>query len=211
MRLLVLGASGGVGRRVVAAALARGWSVRAQTRDATRIAPTDGVEIVEADPTDAARMTALVEGCDAVVFALGVDRLGPTTLFSDATRALLWAMAQAGVRRLVAVTGVGAGETRGHGGWVYDRVIFPLFTRHRYADKDRQEALIRDSGLDWVIVRPAPFAATSGDAPLETHVTVADDLTLTAITREEVARFAVQQVESDAFLRQAVFIGRRRA
>ena len=92
-----------------------------------------------------------------VVFALGVDATGPTSLFSDATKILITAMQAAGVRRLVAITGIGAGETRGHGGLIYDWIIFPLFTRHRYADKDRQEALIEASGLDWVIVRPAPF------------------------------------------------------
>jgi putative NADH-flavin reductase len=209
MRLLVLGASGGVGRRVVATARARGWSVRAQTRDAARVAPAEGVEPVEADPTDSARVAEIVSGCDAVVFALGVDRLGRTMLFSDATRALIAGMTAAGVRRLVAITGVGAGETRGHGGWFYDRVIFPLFTRDRYADKDRQEALIRESGLDWVIVRPAPFVSKAGPGPLETHVTIPPELTLTAITRDEAARFVVDQVEGDAFLRQAVFVGRR--
>lgn len=209
MKVLVLGASGRLGRRIVAEACAHGWTVRAQTRDAARIAPAEGVEVMVADPTDAPRMSEIVAGCDAVVFALGVDRIGATTLFSDATHGVIGAMARHGVRRLVAVTGVGAGETRGHGGWFYDRVIFPLFTRRRYADKERQEALIRASGLDWVIVRPAPFAAKPGDAPLETHVAVSPDLRLTAITLDEAARFTVEQVASDAFLGQAVFVGRR--
>jgi putative NADH-flavin reductase len=93
------------------------------------------VRVVEADPLDPATVGALVRNQEAVVFALGLDTLGPTTFFSDTTRILIAAMQQAGVRRLVAITGVGAGETRGHGGWWYDWIVYPLFTRHRYATR----------------------------------------------------------------------------
>ena len=60
-----------------------------------------------------------------------------------------------GVARLVAITGIGAGNSAGHGGFLFDKLILPLLLRHAYADKDRQEAVIRESGLDWVLVRPA--------------------------------------------------------
>ena len=74
------------------------------------------------------RMTAFLAGVDAVVFALGVHSLCATTVFSDATAAMIQAMRDEGVRRLIAVTGVGAGDSRGHGGMLYNRIIFPLFT-----------------------------------------------------------------------------------
>jgi uncharacterized protein YbjT (DUF2867 family) len=213
MKLLVLGASGGVGRLITAEAAARGWPVRAQGRDAARLAarlpPGPGVEPAAADPTDPAALARLVGGREAVAFALGVDRPGPTTLFSDATRALIPAMEEAGVRRLVAVTGVGCGETRGHGGWFYDRVIFPLFTRARYADKDRQEALIRESRLAWTLVRPAPFSTRPSARPLEAHTTVPPGLVLTHVTRAEVAAFVVETLASGAHVGEAVFLGRR--
>jgi len=71
---------------------------------------------------------------------------------------LLAAMEEERVKRLVCITGVGAGETKGHGGFIYDHLIFPLFTKNRYADKERQEQMIRQSNADWTIVRPAPFS-----------------------------------------------------
>ena len=209
MRILVLGASGGLGRAITAEALARGHAVRAQSRNADRAPRRAGVEPAEVEPTDFAALARHVEGCDAVVVALGVDTARPTTLFSEATRALIPAMERAGVRRLIAVTGVGAGETRGHGGWFYDRIVFPLFTRNRYADKERQEALIRASGLDWTILRPAAFAAKPGDAPFEAHGTVAPDLVLRSVTREEVARFALDALEDGGWIGETPFIGRR--
>lgn len=208
--LAVLGASGGVGRHVVEGALARGYAVRAQTRDANKLAAlVDRVEVRAFDPTDEAALRPFVHDADAVVFALGVDTTGLTTLFSDATRALLVAMGAEGVRRLIAVTGVGAGETRGHGGFLYDRVIFPLFTRHRYRDKDRQEALIAASDLDWTIVRPAPFSDRRAFGDLEAHTAIAPQTVLTRITRDETAAFILDQIDSDRYVRTRPFIGHR--
>jgi uncharacterized protein YbjT (DUF2867 family) len=67
-----------------------------------------------------------------------------------------------GVNRLIAVTGLGAGDSRGHGGILYDAVVFPLLLKRAYDDKDVQEWIIRSSGLDWTIVRPGLL--TSGPA-----------------------------------------------
>ncbi len=99
-----------------------------------------------------------------------------------------------------------AGETRGHGGFVYDKVIYPLFTKNRYQDKERQEKLIQNSGLDWIIVRPAPFREGGKPAPL-TVVTNVQGVTLRRISREEVALFVVAQLADDRYLRQTPFIG----
>jgi putative NADH-flavin reductase len=207
-RVLVLGASGGVGRQLLRQGLDRGLALTAQTRSASKLEQFRGhVRIAEGDPLDDRRTAELVRDQDAVVFALGVDAPGPTTLFSEATRILIAAMKAAGVRRLVAITGVGAGETRGHGGLFYDWIIFPLFTRARYADKERQEALIEASGLDWVLVRPAPFSRSQADGPMQVHTRVERNTVLRRVTRAEVATFVLEQLSSDRYLRQKPFIG----
>jgi putative NADH-flavin reductase len=208
MNVLVLGATGGIGARIVLEGVRRGHRITAQSRSLGRLADRPGgVLAEEADPCDPEAMARIVRGQDAVVFALGESSSGPTSLFSAATNALLPAMRAAGCRRLVAITGVGAGETRGHGGFFYDRIVFPLFTRHRYADKDRQEALIRESGLDWVIVRPAPFNNKPASTPLRLLTHVDADTRLTRISRDEVAKFVLDQLGETSFLGKAVFIG----
>ena len=206
-RIAILGASGGVGGRIVDLLLEQGADLACQTRSAEKLASiADEVAVHAFDPRDAAALAEFVSGADAVIFALGLDSLGKTTLFSDTTSALIPAMEAAGVRRLIAITGVGAGETRGHGGFLYDRIIYPLFTRHRYQDKDRQEALIEGSGLDWTILRPAPFTDTSA-GPLQVLTEIGPDTKLTAITRDEVARFVVEELESGAHIGAKPFIG----
>lgn len=210
MKLMVLGASGGVGSNLVKQAQARGHQVTAQTREAGRLKEAAGVDVVVGAPDDASFLERHVAGHDAVILAIGVSHSGPTTLFSGTTRAVIAAMETSGVRRLVAITGVGAGQTRGHGGWLYNRLVFPLFTRNRYADKDRQEAAIEQSNLDWTIVRPAPFTYRPGRGPRQVVTDVPHELQLRSITRAEVAAFILDCVERNEFIRQKPFIGHGR-
>jgi len=60
-----------------------------------------------------------------------------------------------GLDQFLSITGMGAGDSRGHRGFVYDRVILPLLLGCVYAYKDRQEAVLRASGLYWTLIRPS--------------------------------------------------------
>lgn len=158
MHLTVIGASRGIGRKVVDYALSRGHHVRALARSADRMGiEAAGFEPIAGDATDPAALARAVAGTDAVILTLGVPRdmraLRATTLFSDATRALIPAMHGAGVRRLLAVTGFGAGDSFAKLS-ALERIPFRLILGRAYADKAVQEDLIRGSGLDWTIARP---------------------------------------------------------
>jgi hypothetical protein len=142
-----------------------------------------------------------------VVSALGTPAspFREVTLLSTATRALVSAMKAEQVSRLVCITGIGAGESVGHGGFAFDRVIFPLLLRKVYADKNRQEAIVRSSGLDWVIVRPSIL----NNKPGRGAVRALTDLSAFrggTISREDVARFVLGQVRSEEWLRRAPVI-----
>ncbi|HRN84646.1 MAG TPA: SDR family oxidoreductase [Hyphomicrobium sp.] len=205
--MLVLGASGGVGSCLLEQAVARGHHVTAQTRSPDKLTAGEAVSVVVGSPTDEAFLRRHVVGHDAVVLCLGVAGIGRTTLFSESTKAVIGAMTAAGVRRLIAVTGVGAGESKGHGGWFYNAVVYPLFTRNRYADKDRQEAIIAESDLEWTIVRPAPFTAKAGAGAWQVYTEIPDALQLTSVTRAEVASFILDSLETASFVHQKPFIG----
>ena len=161
MKILVIGATGPTGRELVSQGVALGHEITAAVRHPELAALPAGVRLVRADVNDGASLAIAVAGQDVVICSLG-SKLSrkPTNLFSYGTRNLLIAMNDAGVRRLVCITGIGAGDSKGHGGFLYDRIIQPLLLKEIYKDKDRQEDLIRKSNLDWTIVRPG--ALTNG-------------------------------------------------
>jgi uncharacterized protein YbjT (DUF2867 family) len=207
MKVLVLGATGGTGRHIVREARANGHTVVALVRSRANAQPLEGAELIEGDARDESALASALEGCDGVVSSLGtgVSPFREVTLLSTATRALVNAMRRQEVRRLVCITGLGAGDSRGHGGFLFDRLLYPLLLRNVYADKDRQEDAVRASGLDWVLVRPVVL---SDDAPTG-RVRALTDLSGVnggKIPRADVARFVVEQLASDAWLHKAPLI-----
>jgi uncharacterized protein YbjT (DUF2867 family) len=199
-RVLVLGATGGTGRAIVRKLRELGHVPVALVRSAEKAGDLDAV-LVEGDARDADTLNGALAGCDAVISALGtpVSPLREVTLLSTASKALVAAMRRRGVRRLVCITGIGAGDSRGHGGFAFDWIILPLLLRKVYADKDRQEAIIGASGLDWTLVRPSIL----NDKPRrgETRVLVElADFHGGTISRSDVADFVVDQLDSDAFI-----------
>ena len=199
-KLLIIGASRGIGLETVKAALRGGHTVRALARSAASI-PVENADLekLSGNALDSDTIRNALEGVDVVIQTLGVDIslraiFEPTTLFSRSTRILVDAMKAAGVNRLVAVTGLGAGDSRGHGGILYDAVVFPLLFKRVYDDKDVQEWIIRSSGLDWTIVRPGLL--TSGPAAGRYRVlSVPQEWRFGVISRADVADFLVRQVD----------------
>ena len=157
--VLIIGASRGIGLATVNAALKAGYSVRALSRSASAIHFHDPkLEKLDGDALDRDTIERALVGVDAVIQTLGVSPTPDliftgTRLFSAATRVLVRAMEASAVRRLICVTGFGAGDSRGRGGVLYN-AAFCLFVGRIYADKDVQERIIRRSRLDWTIVRP---------------------------------------------------------
>jgi hypothetical protein len=114
-------------------------------------------------------------------------------------------MERQGVRRLVCITGLGAGDSRGHGGFLFDKVIMPLLLRNVYADKDWQEAIVRQSSLDWTLVRPMVLT----DKPAADKIEALVDLATVhggTIPRSDVAKFIVNELSERRWLRQAPII-----
>ena len=206
MNILVLGATGGTGRQIVLAAAAKDYGVTAlvRSKDPARLG---SATLVQGDARDEAALARALDGCDAVISALGTA-LSPfreVTLLSAATRALVATMNRTGVRRLVCITGMGAGDSRGHGGFFYDRVFQPLLLRTIYADKDRQEEIVRASGLDWIIVRPTVLNDKAARGALRATTDLAGVRGGT-ISRADVAAFTLDQVEGNAWLHKAPLI-----
>jgi uncharacterized protein YbjT (DUF2867 family) len=205
MKVLVLGATGGTGRLIVSDCVAKSHSVVALVRS-TPSADLPEAELIEGDARNESTLGRALDGCDAVVTALGTGvGIRKVSLLTEATRALIPAMMRNGVRRLVCISALGVGDSRGHGGFVFDRLFQPLLLSQAYKDKDRQEAAIRASSLDWVIVRPGMLT----DHGALGNVGAFTDLAGVKggkIARADVARFVVDQLTSNTWLRRTPVI-----
>ncbi len=206
-KVLVIGASRGIGLETVKALLAKNHEVRAFARSTATI-PLDNerLEKVDGDALDRRDIDRALEGVDAVIQSLGVS-FGPhpvlkgTTLFSTSSRVLVDAMRTKGIKRLIAVTGLGAGDSRGHGGLLYSALLFPLVLKRVYDDKDIEEQIVRASGLDWTIVRPGLL--TSGAARARYQVlTDPKSWRAGSISRGDVGEFLARQVEERTYIGQ---------
>lgn len=206
-KILVLGATGGTGRLIVKEALARGFEVRELVRSPAKASGLEGAEVFIGDARDEAVLRKALQGMDAVVSSLGtpVSPFREVIVLSSATSALVSAMKATGVSRLVCITGIGAGDSAGHGGFVFDRLILPVLLRKVYADKNRQEAIVRGSGLDWVLVRPSVL----NDKPARHEIRALTDLSGFhggTIARANVANFVLDQVHTNTWLGRSPLI-----
>src|SRR5262249_38510107 len=201
--VLIIGASRGIGLETVKAALEAGHSVRALARSARRIPiGSPKLEKMAGDALETATVKRALSGVGAVIQSLGVSAVPevipkPTRFFSKATRVLVTAMEETDVKRLICVTGFGAGDSRGRGGFVYT-LAFHLLLGRVYDDKDVQEWIVRRSKLDWVIVRPVILT----DGPKNAYRALVDprDWSCGFISRADVADFLVKQIDDDTFL-----------
>lgn len=209
-RFLIIGASSGIGLKTVKAALASGHAVRAFARSASKIAIDDAfLEKVDGDALDAAAVTAALAGCDAVVQSLGVALnpatvLSGTTLFSSATRVLVDAMAKAGPKRLIVVTGLGTGDSRDRMSPLY-RAAFEVSLRRIYDDKDVQEMIVRRSGLEWTLVRPG-FLTNQPSGSWKAFATgpgTGSSPVSGSIARADVAAFIIRHWDDPVYLHAA--------
>ncbi|KIT16902.1 NAD(P)-dependent oxidoreductase [Jannaschia aquimarina] len=209
--ILVMGATSGIGRLTVDEATGRGLPVRAFAHSAGDLSATDLLEPCPGDARDADDVRKGLAGCRAVIYALGItERLSmlweEETLFSDTTRVLLPAMEEAGVTRLVAVTGFGAGRSK-QAMSTLERMGHRAILGRPYADKDRQEEMIMESALDWTIVRPVILTNGKGGAPIKV---LRDPATWRngLIPRTDVARHLVDTVEQGLDVKADVVISR---
>ena len=134
-KVLIIGASRGIGLEAVKAVLKAGHSVRALARSARRIrVEHPQLEKMAGDALEMATVKRALTGIDIVFQSLGVSVgleiiLKPTRFFSKATRVLVTAMEEAQVKRLICVTGFGAGDSRGRGGFLYNAAFHLLLGR----------------------------------------------------------------------------------
>ncbi len=202
MKLLVLGATGATGQHVVHKALDAGHEVTVLVRDASKITNPQ-VTVVTGRVSQGADLVKVVSGQDAVISALG-PRVQKDPICAEAAEAVVQAMKQAHVTRLVWMSAAGVGDSAGpvtRASFIFGRIILPLFLKRAYANHLRAEQTVRASALDWTIVRPVQLVDVLTGNAVTANLGDTKLLGL-KIARADVAGFLVQEVVEKKYVRQ---------
>ena len=205
MRVLVVGASRGSGLAVVRRLVADGHEVTAFGRTVQADALPGGVRVARGDVADASALDRAVAGQDAVVVTLGISdnamkvrllrRAGtPLDVRSAGTRAVVAAMRRHGVERLVVQTTIGAGESFSSLSLSW-KAMFRVVLADQLRDSDRQEAVVRASGLAWTLVRPVSLHDDM--TPSQVVVSSTGEVASMEVTRAQVAGVIADALGAD--------------
>lgn len=205
MNIVIFGATGGTGRSAVEQALAEGHKVLAFDRNPAALAiEHPNLSVVGGDVFNVEQVENAVRGQDAVICVLGVRPETQKPVCSVGTENIVAAMKKFGVKRLICQTAFAVAAVDGE--WIevpWLSAILPFFpkTRAMFEDKVRQEASVRQSDLDWIIVRPAQLTNTAKTGMYKVGVPLPMS-PAAKISREDVADFLLKQVNDDTYLHQ---------
>ncbi len=203
MKLVIFGATGSIGRQVVEQALEQGHTVTAFARNLAKLdIHHPNLKLVQGDVLDGLAVAAAVQGQDAVVCVLGSGPKLTGTVRSEGTQQIIHAMKQAGVHRLICQSTLGAGDSWGNLNFYWKTVMFGFLLRNVFTDHQHQEAAVRQSQLDWTIVRPGAFVKGLRTGQYRSGFPTTDKTIKLKISRADVADFIIKQLDSDAYLHQ---------
>jgi len=197
MKVVVFGATGRTGRLLVEGALARGHDVIAFVRAPDKLGVLrDRVRVVQGDVLDGGAVSDAVDGQEAALVALAAgSNKAADQITAQGTLNVIRSMQRYGARRLVVLS---AGGTQpGHDPnlpWFFEHVVKPHFLKGVLADLRRMEISVRQSELDWTLVRAAQLV----DGPARGGYRAAPGYSLTGgtkIARADVAAFMLDELE----------------
>jgi putative NADH-flavin reductase len=156
-KIVVIGANGGIGNKVVELGLAKGFHVTAVVRNRAKLTMTHpDLEVVQCDILKEGGLNSILAGNDAIVSAIGSSSLKETVLYSKGARNIIAAMQNDHVRRALFISASGLEINPTHSFLIRfaTKQILQRILRHMYADLIKMEGIIKKSNTDWTIIRP---------------------------------------------------------
>jgi putative NADH-flavin reductase len=219
MRLTIFAATGGIGRHLLEQAVAAGHDVTAVVRDPKKLSLPVNTVVADLAAADPAALRPAVEAADAVLSGLGPRSASDTGIATKGTRAIVAAMQAAQVRRIVVVSAAPVGTVAAPGrpnpprydpgdGFFMRHLLAPVtkaVLRRHYADLATMEGVLRDSGLDWTIVRPPRLT----DKPLTGAYRTAYGQNLRGgflVSRADVADLMLRTLDQPGSVKQTIGI-----
>lgn len=202
MKLIIFGATGTIGVHLIEQALEQYHVVTAYVRNPDKMSINHAnLNVIRGNVLDPASVKAAIQGHDAVICALGAGRKGK--IRSEGSRNIIHAMEDSGIRRLICLSTLGAGDSRESLNFFWKYIMFGLLLRKAYADHQMQEELVQQSRLDWTIVRPGAFTDGEHTKTYRHGFSPSDKTIRLKISRADVADFMLNQLKDAQYLHQA--------
>lgn len=204
MNITIIGATKGIGKEVLKQSLKAGHDVTVLARNPEKIEiENDSLKIVKGDFLDYNSVVESIKNTDVVVISVGATPTRkPVNLFSTGTRHLLNFIKKENLNPLIiVVTGIGAGDSKGHGGFFYDKIFQPFLLKTIYDDKDKQEQMLMNEYDNWIIVRPCML--TNGKLTGNYRaITNLEGINGGKVSRADAAHFIVGQIQNPKYLKK---------
>ena len=201
MKLIIFGSTGSTGRQVVTQALEQGYDVTAFARSPEKLDQKhEKLQVIKGNVLDFASVERAIQGQDVVLCTLGLPPMDKSNLRANGTKNIIRAMEKTGIKRFICQSSDGVGDSRETLPLLMKYLIVPFMLRRAFADHEIQENYIKESQLDWIIVRPV--ALTDGEhTGSYQHGYTADNKTVTfKISRADTADFMLKQLADNNYL-----------
>jgi putative NADH-flavin reductase len=199
LTIAVFGATGGTGQAFSQQALAAGHHLRVLARTPSKLTAHPRLTVVEGNVLQADDVAQTITGADAVFCSLGNTANNPDMVVTEGTRHIIKAMQAQNVARLIVISSLGVGDSKDQVPFFF-KALMKTVLKKAMADKEAQEALVKASQLEWVIIRPGGL--TDEPASGEYQVSTGSNITAGRIARADVAAFALQQLTNNTSLGQ---------
>ena len=205
MKIIVFGATGTVGRLVVERTLCDGHSVTAFARNTDKLKIDNSkLSLVSGDAMNQTDVSNAIVGHDAVIITLGSGMKRKSLIRSQGTEMIIQAMLKHGVKRLICQSTLGVHESWNNLNFFWKRIMFGFLLRPVFLDHELQETLVRNSGLDWTLVRPSAFTDEPARGAFKIGFDASEKSLSLKIPRSDVAEFLKRQLLDDSYLHRAV-------
>ena len=208
MKLVIFGATGFSGQAILKLALSKGFQVTVLVRNKSAITiQNENLTVFPGNVLDRNDVKKALEHQDAVIQCLGVGGKGdgkPTTFISDATKIIVEEMEKQQIKKLIAMSNVGAGNSLAFQPWFFTKIVLPYFMKWLKViidDKNRMEPIIMNSELDWTIVRCPNIVDKTPKGNV--HATLDGKGLKLSVTLDDMAEFIINQLTDNAYSKQA--------
>ncbi len=209
MRILLFGATGGTGKQVLLQALEQGHTVTILVRNPSKITlNSQNLRVIQGDVLTSTLDAAFTEQ-DAVICCLGAPANEAGTLRSEGTKNIINGMKKANVNRFICQSSLGfddSVEVLNCTSFFFKKVIVPYILKATFKEHHLQELAIKESCLNWTIVRPGNLTNGTKSEKYKYGFTYSDKTLKVKISRADVADFLLKQLTAKQYFQKAIGI-----